>query len=231
MFIGHIAVGLAAKRVAPKASLGTLLMAAQFTDLLWPVFLLLGVERVAIEPGNTAVCPLVFVSYPISHSLLADVGWAALFAGLYRILKHDSKGAFWTGLVVLSHWVLDVISHRPDMPLYPGSGVRVGLGLWYSLPATLVVEIAMFAAGLILYLKTTRARDKAGVYAFWSLMAVLFIAYLMNLLGPPPPSVRALAVGALLAWVFVPWAYWADRHREVGRGLTGPAQELTPGAQ
>ncbi len=214
MFIGHIAVGLVAKRVAPKASLGTLLMAAEFTDLLWPVFLLLGWEQVAIVPGNTAVNPLLFGSYPLSHSLLADVGWAALFAGIYRMVRRDSKGAIVLALVVLSHWVLDVISHTPDMPLYPGGDTYWGWGLWNSLPATVVVELAMFAAGLWVYLKTTRAKDKVGFYGFWWLMIVFLVLYFANLLGPPPPSVRVLAVVALFAWLFVGWAYWADAHRE-----------------
>jgi len=140
MFIGHIAVGLAAKRVAPRTSLGTLAVAVEFSDLLWPIFLLLGWEQVRIAPRITVVTPLDFVSYPISHSLLADIGWASLFVGLYLIVKRYPKGAFVIWGCVMSHWILDVISHRPDMPLYPGGRVFIGLGLWNSLPATLLIE-------------------------------------------------------------------------------------------
>ena len=104
MFIGHFGVALAAKKVAPRTSLGTLVMAAQFVDLLWPFFLLLGVERVIIAPGTTAVTPLDFISYPFYHTLLADNGWACLFAGIYKIVKGDSRGA-------VSLWI------RRDQPL------------------------------------------------------------------------------------------------------------------
>ena len=213
MFIGHIAVALAAKRAAPRTSLGTLAVAVDFTDLLWPIFLLLGWEQVRIEPGMTVVTPLDFVSYPISHSLLADIGWASLLAGLYLIRKRYLKGAIVIWGCVLSHWILDAISHRPDMPLYPGGHVFIGLGLWNSLPATLLVEGGMFVAGVTIYLRSTRARDKTGVIAFRALILVFVTFYLANILGPPPPSLKALEIGALCAWLFIPWFYWVDRHR------------------
>jgi hypothetical protein len=213
MFIGHIAVALAAKRVAPRTSLGTLAVAVQFADLLWPIFLLLGWEQVRIVPRITAVTPLDFVSYPISHSLLADIGWASLFAGLYLIVKHYPKGAFVIWACVMSHWILDVISHRPDMPLYPRGRTFIGLGLWNSLPATLLIEGAMFVAGVAIYLRSTRAKDKTGVLSFWALIIVFVILYLGTLFGPPPPSLEALKIMALGGWLFVPWFYWIDRHR------------------
>jgi len=215
MFIGHIAVALAAKGAAPKTSLGTLAVAVEFTDLLWPVFLVLGWEQVRIVPGMTAVTPLDFVSYPISHSLLADIGWASLFAGLYLILKRSPKGAFVIWACVMSHWILDAISHRPDLPLYPGGGALIGLGLWNSLPATLLLEGAMFVAGVAIYLRSTRAKDKTGVIAFRTLIIVFVILYLVNVLGPPPPSLTAVKFGALCAWLFIPWFYWIDRHRPI----------------
>ena len=151
MFIGHFGVALAAKKVAPRTSLGTLVMAAQFVDLLWPVFLLLGVERVIIAPGTTAVTPLDFISYPLSHSLLADLGWACLFAGIYKMVKRDSRGAVCLWFVVISHWLLDALSHQPDLPLYPGSSTYIGLGLWNSRLWTILVEGAIFVIGARLY--------------------------------------------------------------------------------
>ena len=216
MFIGHFGVALAAKKVAPRTSLGTLVMAAQFVDLLWPIFLLLGLERVLIAPGTTAVTPLDFLSYPLSHSLLADLGWASLFAGIYKLVKRDSRGAVCLWFVVISHWLLDALSHRPDLPLYPGSSTYVGLGLWNSRGWTFLVESAVFAWGAILYRRTTRPRDRIGVYAFRSFIALLFLIYLINIFGPPPPSEKALAYAALGMWLFVVWAYWVDRHRMVG---------------
>jgi len=213
MFIGHIAIALAAKRSAPRTSLGTLAIAAEFTDLLWPIFLLLGWEQVRIAPGITAVTPLDFVSYPISHSLLADLGWASLLAGVYMIRRRYLKGAVVLWACVMSHWVLDAISHQPDLPLYPGGSILVGLGLWDSLLATLLVEGAMFVGGVAIYLRSTRAKDKTGVFAFRTLVLAFIFFYLANVLGPPPPSVKALEIGALCTWLFVPWFYWIDRHR------------------
>lgn len=215
MLIGHFGVALAAKRVAPRTSLGTLVMAAQFVDLLWPIFLLLGVERVIVAPGATAVTPLDFISYPLSHSLFADLGWACLFAGLYKIVKHDNRGAVCLWFVLISHWLLDALSHRPDLPLYPGSSTRVGLGLWNSVAGTLIVESAIFGLGVLIYGKTTRPRDRTGFYAFRSFIALLFVFYLLNIFGPPPPGERAVAWGTFSLWVFVAWAYWLDRHRVV----------------
>ena len=164
MFIGHIGLAFAAKKVAPRPSLGTLALAAQLVDGVWPVFLLLGWEKVEIVPGITAVTPLLFVSYPYTHSLAAGAVWALLLAGGYYLLRRDGVGAGWIAALVVSHWILDFISHRPDMPLWPG-GPKVGLGLWNSVPATLAVEFALFAGGIWLYLSATRARDRVGTWA------------------------------------------------------------------
>jgi hypothetical protein len=139
MFIGHFGVALAAKKVAPRPSLGTLTLAALLVDGIWPVFLLLGWEKVEIKPGITAVSPLDFVSYPYTHSLVAGVFSGALTAGAYYVARRDRRGALWLAALVLSHWILDFISHGPDMPIGL-SGPTVGLGLWYSLPATLAAE-------------------------------------------------------------------------------------------
>jgi hypothetical protein len=224
VFIGHFGVALAAKKIAPRTSLGTLVMAAQFVDLLWPLFLLLGVERVIIAPGTTAVTPLDFISYPLSHSLLAEFGWACLFAGVYKLAKHDSRGAVCLWFVVISHWLLDALSHQPDLPLYPGSSTYVGLGLWNSRFWTIVVEGAIFVFGARLYARTTRPRDPIGALAFRSFIALLTLFYLLNIFGPPPPSERAIAFSALGMWLFVVWAYWLDRHRLAGP----PPQRATP---
>ncbi len=212
MFIGHIAVGLAAKQVAPRTSLGTLLAAATGLDLLWPVLLLLGVEEVRIVPGITAVTPLDFVAYPWSHSLLLACVWGLLFGGVYLLARRERTAAAVLALAVVSHWVLDLVSHRPDLPLVPG-GSRYGLGLWDSPIATVLVETALFAVGVALYARATRARDRVGAVALWSLVAFLLVVYAANLAGPPPPSERAIGWLALAAWLFVPWGAWIDRHR------------------
>lgn len=213
MFVGHIAVALAAKKAAPKISLGTLAIAVTFVDLLWPVFLLLGIEHVRIDPGNTAFTPLDFYDYPISHSLLTTIGWSIGFGFVYYVVRRSRRSAMILAGCVASHWVLDFISHRPDMPLMPGISNYVGLGLWNSVPATIIVEGAIFTIGILIYLRSTTAIDRTGWYAFWSFVGFLVLAWLGSAAGSPPPNVTALAIGALSAWLLIVWTYWIDRHR------------------
>jgi len=222
MFVGHFALSLGARRAAPAVSLGTLFLACQLADLVWPNLVLLGIERVDVDPGNTVVTPLAFVSYPYSHSLVALVLWGVLVAAVYRFVRRGSVStAVALGLVVVSHWVLDWIAHRPDMPLTFWGATRVGLGLWNSLPGTVAVEMSMLAAGLWLYATSTRARDRTGHVALWSLVAFLLIVDVANMVGPPPPSARAVALTAESLWLLVLWGYWIDRHREPARALQG----------
>ena len=213
MFLGHFALALAAKRAAPRASLGALFIAAQWADLLWPPLLLAGLERVSVAPGDTAATPLRFDSYPISHSLLALAGWALAGALLYYLHRGDRRGTLVVLLLVVSHWVLDAVTHRPDLPLSPWGTTRVGLGLWNAPGLTLAIETLMFLAGASLYLRGTRALDRTGRYALWALLGFLALVHLGNLFGPPPPSSRAVAYAALALWLFPLWAWWADRHR------------------
>lgn len=213
MFIGHFAAGLALKRLAPRTNLGWLIAAVCFLDLLWPFFLLAGFERVRIDPGNTAFTPLDFVFYPFTHSLQMALVWSVVLAGIYYVLVGYKRGAIAIAIGVVSHWFLDLIVHRPDLQLYAG-GERYGFGLWNSVIGTIVVEMLMFAAGVWIYLKTTRARDRSGDYAIWIFVAVLLLSYFGTALGPPPPSENALIYFTPLVWIFVALAIWADRHRE-----------------
>jgi hypothetical protein len=218
MFIGHFAVGFATKRVAPRTSLATLLIAALFLDVLWPLFLWLGLEHVRIDPGNTAFTPLDFVSYPWSHSLVMALVWSLAFTGVYRARTHYATGALWVGVGVLSHWVLDWVSHRADMPLFPWAGPKVGLGLWNSVLVTAATEIAMFAVGLALYVSVTRAKSWQGHVSLWGLVAVLGYFYYGTVKGTPPPSVDAIKIMSTALLVFVAWFIWIDRTRELRAG-------------
>jgi len=175
---------------------------------------LLGIEHVKIDPGNTVHTPLAFIDYPYSHSLLMTLVWSALFGGIYFAIRRDRPGAVMLGLGVASHWVLDAITHRPDLPLAPGSATLIGFGLWNSMAGTIIVEGAMFIAAVYLYAKSTRAKDKTGSIAFLSLIAFLVIAYIFDAMGTPPPNEQALAWFALTGWLFVPWGWWIERHRE-----------------
>jgi hypothetical protein len=216
MFIGHFALALGAKRVAPTVSLGWLFAACEFADLLWPTFLLLGLERVAIQPGNTVVTPLDFVSYPYSHSLLTMCIWGIVLGGIYVAMRRAPLAAGVTiALLVVSHWPLDVLTHRPDMPVIPVGETRLGFGLWNSFWSTLAVETVMFAVGLALYLRATRARSRGGVIALWSLVAFMLILYVGNLFSPPPPSATMVAWSAQGIWLLIVWGWWADRLRSV----------------
>jgi len=213
MFIGHFALGFAAKTATPRVSLGTLFLAAQFIDLLWPTLLLMGLERVRIEAGATAVTPLVFEHYPYSHSLLAVLGWAVLLAGLHFLLVRERRSAVLLALLVLSHWLLDLLVHRPDLPLWPWGGHVVGLRLWSSLPLTLALEVPLFVLGVWLYARSTSPLDAAGRWGLVGLVLFLFVVYAGNVLGNPPPSVEAIAWLGQLQWLLVLWGHWVDRHR------------------
>ena len=215
MFVGHTAVALAAKSRAREVSLGWLLAAAVALDLIWPVLLLLDVEHVRISPGFTAFTPFDFQSYPYSHSLLMSVVWAAAAALLARWRGLSQSTAVLIGGLVLSHWVLDFVTHAPDLPLVPWASPRVGLGLWNSIAATFVVEGALFVAGIALYLRATRARDRIGVWALWSLLGVSVVMWASGPFSSPPPSERAIGWVTLGLWLLVAWAAWADRHRDV----------------
>ena len=215
MFIGHHAAGFLAKRAAPRVSLGTLFAAAMLLDLLWPILLLVDVEHARIDPGNTAFTPLDFYDYPWTHSLLLVLGWSALFAIGYRIARKASwSDSIVVGLAVLSHWVLDFITHRPDLPLWP-RGPLVGLGLWNSIAGTVLVEVALFAIALGVYMRMTQAIDRTGSIALWALVVFVLLIYATNLTSPPPPDARTVGFVGLAAWLFVPWGYWIDRHRRL----------------
>jgi membrane-bound metal-dependent hydrolase YbcI (DUF457 family) len=212
MFIGHFALAFGAKRAAPSVSLAALFVACELADLVWPALVIAGIEHVEVQAAATAFTPLNFVSYPYSHSLVALCVWALAFAGVYVALTRAAASAAATiALLVLSHWVLDVVTHRPDMPLTPWSGARLGLGLWNSVAGTIAVESAMFAAGVLLYVRTAPARTRGRTIGLWALVAVLVLIYVGNAFGPLPPSGAAVAWSANALWLFVVWAWFVDR--------------------
>ncbi|HUM45390.1 MAG TPA: hypothetical protein PLD84_00585 [Chitinophagales bacterium] len=212
MFIGHFGVGMAAKKYAPEVSLGTLFIAVQFSDLLWPTLLLLNVEHIIIRPYNS-LQPLAFIDYPVSHSLLMVLGWSLLFGMGYWLLKKNKRAATVLALCVFSHWLLDLVVHFPDLPLYPGSSAKLGFALWNYPMATAIAEGALFITGIIFYLRKTRARNAGGTILFWLLIFLLAAAHAANLFAPVPNSISAVAWGAQLQWIFVALAFWADHNR------------------
>lgn len=208
MFIGHFALAYGSRKWGRLPSLAVMFMAVQFLDLLWPLFVIAGIETFEIEVGNTALTPLNFTHYPYSHSLLMSIVWAVLFAGVYFGFTKNRRGAFLLGCLVLSHWILDYLTHRPDLQLTPFSEVRVGLGLWNHPVVEVIIEAGLFFTGVFLYVKST---DITRKIAFWSLIIAFLALHFLNLFGPPPPSVNAVAWSANLMWLFVVWAWWIEK--------------------
>ena len=215
MGVGHLAVGFAAKRAVPRVPLGVLLLAGVFCDLLWGAFLLTGIEHARIVPGITSASPLDLYDYPISHSLLAGILWALVFGGLFFAKNRYRAGAVMLGVLVLSHWALDTIAHRPDMPVFL-KGPYLGLGLWNSVPASIVVEEAMLAIGVFLYLQATEGRGKIGLAVLVGVFAVMGVA---GYLSPPPPSLTPVAVSNL---VLAPVVFFVANAIDDRRSIASP---------
>jgi hypothetical protein len=213
MFVGHFAAAFIGKRIEPEISLGTLVLAAMLSDILWPIFSITGIEYTSNKPVVTQnnVLDIAF-----SHSLLMVAIWAALFAAAYFLYqrdkhpKQDARESFVLFVVVLSHWLLDAASHRHA--LAPGVDKYFGLGLWNSLPATIIVEGGLWLLALILYIRATHPGKRVGVYAFWPVVVFLTYAWIGNIKsGPPPPEA---VIGSLIFFLLlIAWAYWMNRVR------------------
>jgi hypothetical protein len=216
---GHLAVALASKKVDRALPLGAAVAASFGLDLLWPLFLLVGIESVQVHPGDTAFTQLAFVSYPWSHSLVMSAAWASAATLLGKLAWRSWRLGALLGALVLSHWVLDLVVHRPDLPIWPGGQV-FGLALWNSIPGTILVEGSLFAACIWLYARATRARDATGRWALVGLVGLIGAVWVTQPWSPPPPSATAVAWGGLALWLLPPWAGWVERHRE-GAGATG----------
>ncbi|MBI4665799.1 MAG: hypothetical protein HY751_05235 [Nitrospinae bacterium] len=211
MFIGHYGAAMAAKKLAPKASLGALIMAAQFIDLIWPPLLLLGIEKARITPGITEFTPLDFYFYPYSHSLLMTFIWACAFGGIYFAIRKNTVETLVLCALVMSHWALDFLVHRPDLPLAPGVDIFYGLGLWNSVAGTLAVELSMFLAGAYLYYSSVKPLGKSRAIGFFTVI-VLFLAIYVGNLASIPPSMEMVGASGLLLWLFVAWGFWVDKN-------------------
>jgi hypothetical protein len=214
MFIGHEAVGFAGKRAAQRMSLGTLMLAATWLDLVWPVFVILGIEHVRIRGGKNPFLILDFYDYPWTHSMVMALAWSIAFGAVYWLVTRYGRGALIAGAAVFSHWVLDFVTHIPDLPIVP-HGQGFGLGLWKSPAATIAVELLLFAAGVWIYVRRTRARDRIGSIVLTIFILFLLMVYAASIGSPPPPNGTAVGWGGLAGWLIPPWAWWIDRHRDL----------------
>jgi hypothetical protein len=220
MFIGHFGLSFAAKKAAPKVSLGTLFIATQFVDILWPFLLVFNVEKVAIVPGYTKTNAFEFLYFPYTHSLLMGVVWGVVVGGVYWLFKHDNRGAIVMGLCVLSHWFFDLVVHTADLPLTPFGDYKVGFGLWNNLAATLIIETTIFLAGTYIYATFTKAKNRIGQLGLWTLVILLLAISLNNTFGPPPsPSVSTITLLVsfmIMMGIIISLAYWVDKNRAIG---------------
>lgn len=221
MFIGHYGIALAAKRADKNIPLGLLFFATQFADILFFLLILLGIERMSFAPGITDVSPLDFTYYPYSHSFVASVFWAGLFAYFFKIvpLKSDSnknKIALIVGATALSHFLLDVIVHRADLPLFGGGSYKIGLGLWNYVFASSFIELLIFFAGLWVYLKSTKGVSIAGRYGIVIFSAFVTIMWIASLLAPTPSEFNIIGFtifGLVFQLLVIGTVSWLDRKR------------------
>src|SRR5213596_511924 len=196
MFVGHYGVSFAAKKLEPELPLWLLFIAVQLLDVLWAPFVLLGIEKVRIVPGFTATNPLDLYYMPYTHSLVAAIVWSVVAFLVYRAVRPvPPRAAAIVGVAVFSHWVLDFLVHRPDLPLYDNTA-KVGLGLW-NLPAlALGLEAASLFGGMWLYLKLGPVRRTAFLVFGVIMLAIQVYVFF----GPPPNSANAAAATAIVAY-------------------------------
>jgi uncharacterized membrane protein len=215
MLVGHFAIGMAAKRIEPKISLGTAILAAMLADFLSCLFMLAGVEHFEIRQGvRGAAHYMNLYDVALSHSLAMDLGWALAFAGAVLAAGRGRRVATLLAIAVSSHWVLDWVSHTPDMPLAPGTAARFGLGLWTSIPATLMVEGGLWVLAVAFYARATRARGWTVTIGFWAVVPLLTLIWYNNIAGPPPRDPSTAPIASLVFFsLVVAWAYWMDRTR------------------
>lgn len=216
MFLGHFGIAMAAKKVAPRTPLPALFAASSFVDIIWPVFLLMGIEQARGTPGITAVTDIEFISYPYSHSLVMAIVWGVVVGLVSWPFTKSSRGALVIGLLVASHWFLDLIVHIPDLPLTLSDDTHVGLGLWNSVAGTLTLELLLFGAGAYVYITQTAANDRIGRYGIWGLLVLLVASYIADFTSTPPEDIKSAAYIIFIGTALTLWlAWWVDRHRRV----------------
>lgn len=214
MILGHYAVGFIGKKMAPNASLGTVMLAALWLDLVWSVFLLVGVERVRVEAGATRAMPVFFEYFPFSHGFVSAIAWSLLFGSAYWLIRRNRVTASVLAACVFSHWWLDAIAHDQDLPFAYADSTTVGLGLWRSLIATFLVEATLFGIGVAVYLRRYQARTPFGNYLFVGFVSALLVIYTSLFVGYVPSGTTEVAIVTLGQWAFVGLAYVLNAHFE-----------------
>ena len=219
VFVGHYGISLAGKAVKRTVPLWVLFIAVQWIDVLWAIFVLMGIEKVRIVPGITATNPLDLYYMPYTHSLVATVVWSILGFVFYKLFfrRDTQRGAIIVGVAVFSHWVLDFIVHRPDLPLYDNA-MKVGLGLWNYPLVAFALEVVILFAGIYFYLRNATPFRGVGVYGMIVFGLVLVAIQGLVFFGAPPTSDKAAALTALISYlVFAAVAAWLDKKRQYSK--------------
>ncbi|MFX1263348.1 MAG: hypothetical protein ACFFAZ_14805 [Promethearchaeota archaeon] len=230
MFIGHYGVAFALKRYAPKTSLGLLFIAVQLSDIIFFVLLALGIEHARIIPGFTEASPLDLYDFPISHSLLGSLAWtvAAYLVVRFIPLRHSNdmiyrqRAALVLSVGVFSHFVLDFLVHTPDLLLVPGLDMKIGLGLWNSTIATILVELGILVIGGVIYLRSSSSgAGVVGKYGLYAFMILLIVITVLTPFMTYPDSLALAMQGGLANAALILIAWWLDGKRSVS-ALGGP---------
>src|SRR5215470_14866825 len=212
MFVGHYSVSFAGKAAEPRVPLWLLFVAVQFVDVLWAIFVLLGIEKVRIVPGITASNALDLYYMPYTHSLVGAIGWSLLAFVVCQWIPtlRGKRTGLIVALAIFSHWVLDLIVHRPDLPVYD-STFKMGFALWNYRMAAFVVELVVFLGGAALYLRAATRKGRIAMFVLVLVVVHVYGAFFF----PPPPSDRAMALTALLFYAVLAFlAWWADPRQQ-----------------
>jgi hypothetical protein len=211
MFVGHYGVAFAVKRWEPRIPVWLLFVAAQFIDILWAPFILLGVEHARVVPGFMPANPLDLYYMPFTHGLLTALAWSVLFYAVVRYItcrEWPVRAPILLGATVFSHWVLDFLTHGPDLPIW-GDQDKVGLGLWNHPTLSLLAEAGVLLGGVWL-----SGLGRGGRWGWWVFAAVMLAIQFGNVLGPPPPGITTVAGSAIIAYAaFALVAWWLERRR------------------
>lgn len=214
MFVGHYSASFVAKSFDRKIPLWILFIAVQLVDVFWAIFVLLGIEKVRIVPGITVTNPLDLYYMPYTHSLLASFVWLGISAVGYKSLRSANwRAGFIVGAAVFSHWILDLLVHRPDLPLYDDT-LKVGLGLWNYPVVAFLLEAGLMFGGMLLYLRATEPVTPGGKYAMLIFGVAMLLLQSSVFFGSPPPSPQAAAITALSSYFALAGVvYWLESKR------------------
>ena len=202
MFVGHYGVSFAAKPAARSVPLWVWFIAVQWLDVVWSILVLLGIERLRITPGFTEANPLDLYYMPYTHGLPGAIALSLLLGGIVAVFvtEHRGRTLLLVGAAAFSHWLLDLVVHTPDLPLYDNTA-KVGFGLWRHVGVSFPLELIVLGAGAWLYARALPPSGVKGAALFWGYIGALAALQVYANFGPPPSSPRDMALTALGLYV------------------------------